>query len=111
MSRGHSYEDQVAWNPKYFLLADGQMRLLSEEKEAVRAESAVFVSCPSVHWCLSCQSQSEGALDVSLTVRHSRKCCCSAALYVLTREVLWPKCDFFFFFSVDEVNVKTEGIN
>lgn len=58
MSRGHSYKDQVAWNPKYFVLSDGQMRLLSEEKEAVRAESAVFVSCPSVHWCLSCQSQS-----------------------------------------------------
>lgn len=43
MSRGHSYEEQVVWNPKYFVLADSQMRLLNEE-EAVRAESLSVLS-------------------------------------------------------------------
>lgn len=56
MPRGPSFEGQVAWNPKYFVLTDNQMRLLSEEEEAVRAESGVFVSCPSVHRRLSCRS-------------------------------------------------------
>lgn len=43
MARGHSYEEQAAWSPRYLVLADSQMRLLSEEEEeAVRARSAVF---------------------------------------------------------------------
>lgn len=62
MARGHSYEEQAAWSPRYLVLADSQMRLLSEEEEeAVRARSAVFLSPVSrlpVQPCLSCHSQS-----------------------------------------------------
>lgn len=49
MSRGHSYEEQVAWNAKRYVLADSQMRLLNDEEEAVRAERDAFVcvSCPA----------------------------------------------------------------
>lgn len=69
MSRGHSYEEQVAWNPKYFVLADSQMRLLNEEEEAVRAD--VFV-CP-VSLLLG-QQHSDHIL--SLKEWHVRKCFC-----------------------------------
>lgn len=50
MSRGHSYEEQIAWNPKCCAVADSQMLLLNEEEEeVVRADSTVFcLSCPSV---------------------------------------------------------------
>lgn len=49
MSRGHSYEEQVAWNAKRYVLAGSQMRLLHDEEEAVRAERDAFVcvSCPA----------------------------------------------------------------
>ncbi|TWW66330.1 hypothetical protein D4764_20G0003620 [Takifugu flavidus] len=36
MTRGHSYEEQAAWNPKYYVLADSQMGLLNDEEEAQR---------------------------------------------------------------------------
>ncbi|XP_034565925.1 ras/Rap GTPase-activating protein SynGAP [Notolabrus celidotus] len=32
MTRGHSYEEQTAWNPKYCVVADCQMLLLNEEE-------------------------------------------------------------------------------
>ena len=48
MSRGHSYEEQTAWNPKYCVVGDCQMLLLNEE-EVVRADSTISrLSCPSV---------------------------------------------------------------
>lgn len=50
MTRGHSYEEQAAWNAKYYALADSQMGLLNDEEEAVRAECDVSV-CPSVQQC------------------------------------------------------------
>lgn len=94
MSRGHSYQEQVAWNPKYFVLADSQMRLLGEE-EAVRAESAaVFLPVlqsagvsPVGLGLVRC----DGAFDASLKERHSEKGFCSAAL-----ERLWPECEVLF---------------
>lgn len=49
ISRGHSYEEQTVWNPKYCVVADCQMLLLNEEEEVVRAHSTVLcLSCPSV---------------------------------------------------------------
>ncbi|KAL3041989.1 hypothetical protein OYC64_020036 [Pagothenia borchgrevinki] len=36
MSRGHSYEEQSVWNPKYCVVGDGQMLLLNEE-EVIRS--------------------------------------------------------------------------
>lgn len=50
MTRGHSYEEQAAWNSKYYVLADSQMGLLNDEEEAVRAKREVSV-CPSVQRC------------------------------------------------------------
>lgn len=48
MSRGHSYDEQTAWNQKYCVVADCQMLLLNEE-EVVRADSTIFcLSSPSV---------------------------------------------------------------
>lgn len=39
-SRGHSYEEQTAWNPKYCVGADCQLLLLNdEEEEVVRADN------------------------------------------------------------------------
>ena len=53
MSRGHSYEEQSVWNPKYCVVGDGQMLLLNEE-EVVRADSAICcLSCPAVSPLLS----------------------------------------------------------
>lgn len=48
--RGHSYEEQTVWNPKYCVVTDCQMLLLNEEEEeVVSADSTVFcLSCPSV---------------------------------------------------------------
>lgn len=43
MTRVHSYEEQAAWNTKYYVLANSQMGLLNGEEEAVRAERDVFV--------------------------------------------------------------------
>ncbi|XP_075872410.1 ras/Rap GTPase-activating protein SynGAP [Nelusetta ayraudi] len=34
-SRGHSYEEQTAWNPKYCVGADCQLLLLNDEEEEV----------------------------------------------------------------------------
>lgn len=56
MTRGHSYEEQAAWNSKYYMLADSQMGLLNDEEEAVRAERDVLV-CPSVQRCQCFQSE------------------------------------------------------
>ncbi|CAJ1070252.1 disabled homolog 2-interacting protein-like isoform X3 [Xyrichtys novacula] len=39
MSRGHSYEEQTAWNPKYCVVADCQMLLLNEEEVERRSAS------------------------------------------------------------------------
>ncbi|CAJ1070250.1 disabled homolog 2-interacting protein isoform X7 [Xyrichtys novacula] len=36
MSRGHSYEEQTAWNPKYCVVADCQMLLLNEEEVQIQ---------------------------------------------------------------------------
>ncbi|TDH02241.1 hypothetical protein EPR50_G00171010 [Perca flavescens] len=36
MSRGHSYEEQTVWNPKYCVVGDCQMLLLNEE-EVIRS--------------------------------------------------------------------------
>ncbi|XP_041816646.1 ras/Rap GTPase-activating protein SynGAP [Chelmon rostratus] len=36
MSRGHSYEEQTAWNTKYCVVADRQMLLLNEEEVQIR---------------------------------------------------------------------------
>lgn len=49
ISRGHSYEEQTVWNPKYCVVADCRMLLLNEEEEVVRADSTVLcLSRPSV---------------------------------------------------------------
>ncbi|KAK5852329.1 hypothetical protein PBY51_023805 [Eleginops maclovinus] len=39
MSRGHSYEEQSVWNPKYCVVGDGQMLLLNEEEVERRPAS------------------------------------------------------------------------
>lgn len=62
MTRGHSYEEQAAWNTKYYALADGQMGLLKDEEEAVRAECDVFV-------CLVLRSNGAGASGLRFAQR------------------------------------------
>lgn len=62
MTRGHSYEEQAAWNTKYYALADSQMGLLNNEEEAVRAECDVFV-------CLVLRSNAAGASGVRVAQR------------------------------------------
>ncbi|KAL7376208.1 hypothetical protein ABVT39_003338 [Epinephelus coioides] len=37
LSRGHSYEEQTAWNPKYCVVGDCQMLLLNEEEVQIRS--------------------------------------------------------------------------
>ncbi|KAK5901187.1 hypothetical protein CgunFtcFv8_026083 [Champsocephalus gunnari] len=39
MSRGHPYEEQSVWNPKYCVVGDGQMLLLNEEEVERRPAS------------------------------------------------------------------------
>ncbi|TMS08575.1 Ras/Rap GTPase-activating protein SynGAP [Larimichthys crocea] len=39
ISRGHSYEEQTVWNPKYCVVADCQMLLLNEEEVERRSAS------------------------------------------------------------------------
>ncbi|XP_051267708.1 ras/Rap GTPase-activating protein SynGAP [Dicentrarchus labrax] len=36
MSRGHSYEEQTVWNPKYCVVGECQMLLLNEEEVQIR---------------------------------------------------------------------------
>ncbi|XP_034094842.1 disabled homolog 2-interacting protein-like isoform X7 [Gymnodraco acuticeps] len=43
MSRGHSYEEQSVWNPKYCVVGDGQMLLLNEEEERRPASCKVHL--------------------------------------------------------------------
>lgn len=58
MTRGHSYEEQAAWNIKYYVLADGPMGLLDDEEAAVRVSVCpvqrcrCFRSkiCPTTRW-------------------------------------------------------------
>lgn len=64
MTRGHSYEEQAAWNTKYYALADSQMGLLNAEEEAVRAQCDVCV-------CLVLRPNGVGASGLSLAQRHA----------------------------------------
>ncbi|XP_029372309.1 ras/Rap GTPase-activating protein SynGAP [Echeneis naucrates] len=43
MSRGHSYEERTAWNPKYCAVADCQMLLLNEDEERRAASCKVHL--------------------------------------------------------------------
>ncbi|XP_029024678.1 DAB2 interacting protein b isoform X3 [Betta splendens] len=70
MTRGHSYEERSAWNPKYCVLADCQMLLLNEEEVERRPASCkvhllrrtisvpVETQFPEFHSQLSTQSES-----------------------------------------------------
>ncbi|KAK5618588.1 hypothetical protein CRENBAI_015959 [Crenichthys baileyi] len=40
MSRGHSYEERTAWNPKCSVVADRQILLLDEQEAGKRIASA-----------------------------------------------------------------------
>lgn len=80
-SRGHSYEEQTAWNPKYCVGADCQLLLLNdEEEEVVRADnntallSQMFfcdtiVSPSSAHLPHCCSSSGEAEASVKLLRR------------------------------------------
>lgn len=71
MSRGHSYEEQTVWNPKYCVVGDCQMLLLNEE-EVVRADSTIScLSCPSVSLlCLSVHHVLNFFLSLSIFSPH-----------------------------------------
>ncbi|XP_049909594.1 ras/Rap GTPase-activating protein SynGAP isoform X2 [Epinephelus moara] len=43
LSRGHSYEEQTVWNPKYCVVGDCQMLLLNEEEERRSASCKVHL--------------------------------------------------------------------
>ncbi|KAM4532652.1 DAB2 interacting protein b isoform 3-T3 [Fundulus diaphanus] len=70
MSRGHSYEERTAWNPKCSVVADRQMLLLGEEEAGRRIASArahllrrtisvpVETQFPEFHSQLSTESES-----------------------------------------------------
>ncbi|MEQ2269754.1 hypothetical protein XENORESO_009289 [Xenotaenia resolanae] len=76
MSRGHSYEERTAWNPKCSVVADRQMLLLDEQEAGKRIASArahllrrtisvpVETQFPEFHSQLSTESDLNPRLDM-----------------------------------------------
>lgn len=62
-SRGHSYEEQTAWNPKYCVGADCQLLLLNDdEEEVVRADNNNTALLSQMSFCDTIVSPSSARL-------------------------------------------------
>lgn len=97
-SRGHSYEEQTAWNPKYCVGADCQLLLVNdEEEEVVRADNNAALS-----FCDSIVSPS------SVCLLH---CCSSSEEAEALVMHLYRQCLFFVFLVLNDKSSQFEIIN